>query len=408
MYFANEYGGDPSVSVLAYIHKNLEDNQEKVIAWRRHLHQHPELSFEEFETASFIADKLRSFGLEVKTAIGGNGVIGILKGQHEGPTIGLRADFDALPIQDAKDVPYRSTNAGVMHACGHDGHTAALLGTAKTLSDFTEEISGDIIFIFQHAEEKPPGGAISMIKALDIDKIDYFFAAHLASDIPLRKIAVGEGFKMAAVDKFEITVKGKGGHGARPHDSIDPIVVGSDIVNALQKIVSRGVDPLQSAVVTLGVFHAGNAFNVIPNEATLEGTVRTFDEDVRTFVKEKIYSLVKGITDGYGASFQIDYLHGYPALFNPSAETQVVTQLFTDLVGQENVVAFEPGMGAEDFAYFLREKPGNYFKVGSQTSDAYTQFPHHHPNFDIDERALYMIQKAFIGILAHYLKLDKQ
>ncbi|MBO1002571.1 M20 metallopeptidase family protein [Pseudogracilibacillus auburnensis] len=394
-------------STLQLIFQELQDHQDEVIHWRRHLHQHPELSFQEFETATFIKEKLQSFGLEIKTNIGGNGVIAILNGQKKGPTIGLRADFDALPINDGKDVPYKSKNPGVMHACGHDGHTAALLGTARILSKYKDKISGSIIFIFQHAEEKPPGGAKAMIEELNIDEIDYIFAAHLASDIPIGKVAVGAGFKMAAVDKFEIIVHGKGGHGAKPQETNDPIVIGSDLVNAFQKIVSRRVDPLDSAVVTLGVFHAGNAFNVIPNEARLEGTVRSFSEEVRKQVKENIYSLVKGITDGYQASFNIDYLHGYPALYNPQKETAVITQLFTELLGEENVVEFQTSMGAEDFAYFLNEKPGNYFKVGSRNHDGRTQFPHHHPNFDIDERALLIIQETFVKIVSHYVLIDE-
>ncbi|MCJ7840855.1 amidohydrolase [Lederbergia sp. NSJ-179] len=390
-------------SELSLIHKELEKNLQEIINWRRYMHQHPELSFQETETAKFIEQKLVSFDLEVKTNIGGNGLIGILKGEEVGPTIALRADFDALPIQDEKDVPYKSQKPGVMHACGHDGHTAALLGTAQVLSQFREHIKGSIIFIFQPAEELPPGGAKFMIEDHVLDGVDYVFGAHLASDIPLGQIGVGEGFTSAAVDKFDITIKGKGGHGARPHETIDSIVIGSEIVSALQKIVSRKVNPLQSAVVTVGVFQAGNAFNVIAENARIEGTVRTFDEKIRMQVKDDIHSIVKGITAAFQADFSIDYLLGYPALYNHSQETELVRTLFKEEFSNEAVIELKPSMGAEDFAYFLQERPGTYFRVGSRNEYEQTHYSHHHAKFDFDERALLHIERAFVKIVAHYL-----
>lgn len=389
--------------VIEQIFNELEQHSSKVIEWRRYLHQHPELSFEETETAAFIKEKLLSFGLEVKSDIGGNGLIGILKGSKPGKTIALRADFDALPIADEKDVPYKSTRPNVMHACGHDGHTAALLGTAQALSQFQKSIAGTVIFLFQHAEEKPPGGAKFMIEDGVLQDVDFVFGAHLASDTPVGHYAVGSAFKMAAVDKFSITIQGKGGHGAKPHDSVDAIVVGSDLVSALQKVVSRQVNPLQSAVLTIGVFHAGSAFNIIADTAKLEGTVRTFDEDVRQQVKENIYTITKGITEAFGAKATIDYLHGYPALYNHEIETDQVRTIFENHFSKENIVELQPSMGAEDFAYFLLEKPGTYFKVGSRNENSDTHFPHHHPKFDIDERALLNTAKAFVAIVDHYL-----
>ncbi|MBS4210354.1 amidohydrolase [Bacillus sp. FJAT-50079] len=381
----------------------LENNYDEMVSWRRHMHQYPELSFKEVQTAKYIEEKLVSFGLDVKTNIGGNGLIGILQGDQPGKTVAFRADFDALAITDEKDVPYKSLNSGVMHACGHDGHTAALLGAAQALSKFRAQLKGKIIFIFQHAEELPPGGAKFMIEENVLDGVDYIFGAHLASDIPLGQVAVGAGYKMAAVDKFEIVIEGKGGHGARPQNTVDSIVIGSEVVNSLQKIVSRRISPLQSAVVTIGVFHAGSAFNIIANTARLEGTVRTFDEKVRQQVKEEIHSIVKGITEAFHASYKIDYLHGYPALFNPQEETEMVKNLLTEVFSAESVIEIEPGMGAEDFAYFLQERPGTYFKVGSRNNDERTHFPHHHPNFDFDEKALLNIGKSFVKIASHYL-----
>ena len=390
-------------NVLQTIYTELDDQFEEIVNWRRYLHQNPELSNQEEKTAKFIEEKLLDFGLEVKTNIGGNGLIGFLKGSEPGPTIALRADFDALPIHDEKEVAYKSSNPGVMHACGHDGHTSALLGTAQTLSKYRQYIKGNIVFLFQHAEELPPGGAKFMVEENVLEDVDYVFGAHLASDIPLGKIAVGEGCQYAAVDKFEILIEGKGGHGARPQNTVDSIVVGSEVVHSLQKIVSRRVDPLQSAVVTIGIFEAGNAFNVIADTARLEGTVRTYDEEIRDLVEEEIRSIVKGITDGFHADHKIDYLRGYPALYNHEKETEIVRGLFSEIFSEKDVVELKPSMGAEDFAYYLLERPGTFFSVGSQNEDTRTHYPHHHPKFDIDERALLNIEKAFIKIVSHYL-----
>ena len=309
------------------INEKLEECYQDVVSWRRYMHQYPELSFKEEKTAQYIKEKLLSFGLEVKTNIGGYGLIGILEGVQAGKTIALRADFDALPIHDEKEVPYKSHNPGVMHACGHDGHTAALLGTAQALSQYRQQLKGNIIFIFQPAEETPPGGAKVMIEDGVLAGVDYVFGAHLDSQTPIGKIAVGEGYRMAAVDKFAIQIQGKGGHGARPHEAIDSIVIGSDIVSSLQKIVSRGVNPLQSAVVTIGVFQSGTAFNVIADKATIEGTVRTFNEDIRNQIEKQMKSIVEGITTAFGATYTIDYLNGYPALYNHEEETETIREL---------------------------------------------------------------------------------
>ena len=379
---------------------DLESGFTDIVNWRRHLHQYPELSFQETETSQFIAEKLISFGLEVRKNVGGNGVIGILFGENPGKTIALRADFDALPIQDEKETPYKSLKSGVMHACGHDGHTAALLGTARTLSKFREKLKGRVIFVFQHAEEKPPGGAKDMLEDGALEGVDAVYGAHLATDIPVGKIAVGSGCKMAAVDAFEITIEGKGGHGARPQEAIDSIVIGSEIVQALQKIVSRRISPLQSAVVTIGVFHAGSAFNIIANTAKLEGTVRTFNQEVRFQIEEEIRSIVKGITEANHAAYKIDYLNGYPALYNHRKETEMVRNIFVKTFSEEAVVEFSPSMGAEDFSYFLLEKPGTYFKIGARNENDNTHFPHHHPRFDFDEIALIDTGKAFIAIVS--------
>ncbi|GEN85839.1 amidohydrolase [Oceanobacillus sp. FSL W8-0428] len=385
------------------IFEEIDHSFEEVRGWRRYMHQHPELSFQEVHTAAYIEEKLKSFGLEVQKNIGGHGLITVLEGKEPGKKIALRADFDALPIDDEKETSYKSTNPGVMHACGHDGHTAALLGVAKVISKYKEKLRGSIVFVFQPAEETPPGGAKFMIEEGILDDVDYVFGAHLASDIPVGKVGVGEGYQMAAVDKFAIDVKGHGGHGARPHQTTDSLVIGTSIVEALQKIVSRQIDPLKSAVLTIGVFQAGNAFNVIPDTAHIEGTVRTFDPTVRDKVETEIRSILDGITSAFHATYQLDYLRGYPALFNHKEETDLARELFKEAFEEKNVVEFSPTMGAEDFSYFLEAKPGTYFRVGSQNEDEATHYPHHHPRFDIDERSLVNIEKSFVSIISHYL-----
>lgn len=381
----------------------MNRHYEETVSWRRYLHENPELSFQEHKTAAFIMGKLCEFGFEVKAEIGGNGVSATLYGGHDGPTIALRADFDALPIFDMKEVAYKSRKDGIMHACGHDGHTAALLATARSMANYRENLHGNMVFIFQHAEETPPGGAKFMIADGVLENVDYIFAAHLDSSQPVGTISVGEGFRMASVDKFKITIQGLGGHGARPHESIDSIVLGGQIVNALQQIVSRRLNPFDPAVVTIGVFHAGTAFNVIADSAVIEGTVRTMTEEVRQKVKQEIYTIVNGLTDAANANATIDYLHGYPSLYNHPAETALVKTLFERTFGTEKIIELHQTMAAEDFSYYLLERPGTFFRVGANNGKLHTKYPHHHPKFDFDEQALLMIQKSFLAIAAHYL-----
>ncbi|MHB0865131.1 M20 metallopeptidase family protein [Paenibacillus sp. SEL3] len=384
--------------------QELKDGEQELIAWRRHLHQHPELSFEETNTSAFIADQLRSFGIEVRTNVGGNGVLGFLEGGQPGRTIAFRADFDALPIQDEKEVPYKSTVPGVMHACGHDGHTAALLGVARVLSHNREALKGKLVFIFQHAEEKPPGGAKFMIEDGCLEGVEAVYGIHLASEIPFGKIGLKSGPAMAAVDAFTIQINGKGGHGARPHQTVDSIVIGSQIVNGLQQVVSRRVDPIESAVLTIGVFQAGTAFNVIADKAKIEGTVRTFNKEVRKEVENEIRSIVKGLTEAYHAGYEMDYLNDYPSLVNAEAETERVRELIGRLYGADAFLDLKPVMGAEDFAYYLEQRPGAFIHVGARNEDERTHFAHHHPHFDFDERALLVSGHIFLALALEYLQ----
>ncbi|SDI40935.1 M20 metallopeptidase family protein [Natribacillus halophilus] len=374
-----------------------------IVQWRRYLHTYPELSFQEVHTPVFIAEKLESLGLEVKRNVGGRGVVATLRGEKPGPTIALRADFDALPIEEENEVSYQSQNPGVMHACGHDGHAAALLGVATVLAEKKQDINGAVVFLFQHAEEKPPGGAQEMIKDGCLDGVDAVFGAHVATDIPLGQVNVTSGPIMAAVDAFTIHVQGKGGHGARPHNTKDAVMAGTQLVTELQQIVSRRVDPMDTAVVTVGVFQAGTAFNVIADSAHIEGTVRTFNETTREQIEEEIRAIVKGVEHSTHVSCDVDYLNGYPPLVNPEYETKVLGEVAAGTLGEDAVISAPAALGGEDFAFYLQERPGQFFHVGARTEDENTQFPHHHPRFNFDEEALLNIGKLFMGLVERYL-----
>lgn len=373
---------------------------DETVRWRRHLHQHPELSFQETKTAQFIIDKLHEFGIEhIRTNVGGNGIVAKICGKHPGITLAFRADFDALPIRDAKDASYKSKTNGVMHACGHDGHTANLLAIAKILQQARDVLHGNIVLIFQHGEEKPPGGAQTMVADGALDGVDYVFGAHVASDIPLGKIATRAGATMASVDKFIVELQGRGGHGGRPHQTVDCITIGSQFVTHIQQIVSRRINPIDPAVVTVGSFHAGNAFNIIADTAYIEGTVRTMSSTVREQIEHEFHAILDSLKVSDHIDYTLDYDNGYPVLVNHAKEAAVVQSL----VDERDFVIKDITLGADDFAYFLEERPGAYFFVGSRTDDPATQFPHHHPRFDFDERALLYMGEMFLKLTKHYL-----
>ncbi|TPG88840.1 amidohydrolase [Brevibacillus laterosporus] len=385
----------------------LEQLFPELVDFRRDLHMYPELSFQEVKTPEKIAEYLRKLGLEVKTGVGGNGVLGILEGGKPGKTVALRADFDALPIQDEKEVAYKSCVPGVMHACGHDVHTAGLLGVAKVLSEHRAELPGTVVFIHQFAEELLPGGAISMIEAGCLDGVDVIYCAHVSSEHPVGVVGIKAGYLMAAADSFSIQITGKGGHGAYPHKTIDPLVIGSQLVLNLQQIVSRRVDPLQAAVLTVGSFQAGKAFNVIPHSVSLSGTVRTFNEDVRQTIETSLRQITKTTCEGAGATVTVEYERGYPAVCNEEKETERIHQLAKLLVGEEQAKVLEARMGAEDFAYYLQKVPGTFFYVGGRNPEINATYPHHHPMFDVDERSMLVTGKLFISAVMNYLTEGK-
>ncbi|HET7579952.1 MAG TPA: M20 family metallopeptidase [Bacillales bacterium] len=386
------------------LYDQLNQVYEEMVGIRRELHQNPELSFKEVKTSRFIAAYHQKLGHEVRAGVGGNGVVARLKGAKPGPTVALRADFDALPIQEERDVPYKSRVDGVMHACGHDGHTATLLGLARVLNSMKEELEGTVVFIHQHAEELPPGGARAMIEDGCLDGVDVIFGTHLQSQIPLGEVRCRTGPLMAAPDRFDIKIQGKGGHGARPHETKDSIVAGGQLIGSLQQIVSRRVDPLEAAVVSVCSFEAANSYNVIADAAVLKGTVRTFKENIRNLIKNEIEQRVKAVCLAAGATYSFEYLKGAPALVNHKEETEFIAGIAASVPGVQDVKESEPHMGGEDFSYYLKEVKGCYFFTGAQNPEWEESYPHHHPMFDIDERALLVAAKVLGKATVTYLK----
>ncbi len=355
-----------------------------LVRWRRHIHQHPELSFHEVETAQYIANELRLMGLEPQHILP-NAVIAEVGDAGRGPTIALRADIDALPISEETGLPFASLTPGVMHACGHDGHTAILLGVARLLADQRENIPGRIRLLFQPAEEIPPGGAEQLIAAGVLNGVSAIAGLHLWSPLPSGTAAAIPGPAMAASDRFTITIQGRGGHGAMPHRCIDALETASRIVVALQSIVSRSVDPLDAAVVTVGRFSSGTAFNVIAGEAVLEGTVRTLREEVRTLVRERLHTVVEHTAASASARADIEYIEGDPAVQNDPGVTAIVADIAEEHLGGGAIRSGPPEMAAEDFACYLQHVPGSFLLLGTANEHRHSTFPHHHPQFTIDE-----------------------
>ncbi|ANE47455.1 peptidase M20 [Paenibacillus swuensis] len=370
----------------------LNESYAEAVAWRRHLHMHPELSFHEENTADFVAAKLEEWGLEVRKGVGGGGVTGLLKGLNPGKTVALRADMDALPIQDEKESEYASTVPGVMHACGHDAHTSALLMVAKILSAHRSQFKGNVKFIFQHAEETTPGGAKFMIEDGVLHDVDYIYGVHLWTPLQAGHVYSVAGPMMAAADEFVIQLQGKGGHGGLPHETIDTVMIGSQVVVNLQTIVSRTLNPLYPAVVSVGSFQAGNTFNIIAEKCTLKGTVRTFDEESRQTAKSKVEDLTRQTSEMHGAQSNIRYILGYPPVVNDHLETERFFAVAHSLYGTEHVHPMPLLMAGEDFAYYLEQVPGCFMIVGAGNGETRTSYPHHHPKFDLEERA--MLQSA--------------
>lgn len=381
--------------------EKLTNSFEDMVVIRRHLHMNPELSFKEEKTAKYIVDFYAELGIEVTAGVGGNGVVARVKGGKPGKTVALRADFDALPIQDEKEVPYKSTVPGVMHACGHDGHTATLLQLAKAIHEMHENLAGEYVFIHQHAEEYAPGGAKPMIEDGCLDGVDVIFGTHLWSLTDSGTIEYLAGPVMAAADRFNIVVQGAGGHGAAPHQTKDAIVIGAQLVTNLQQIVARRVDPINSAVLSVGSFVAKNAFNIIADSAELGGTVRTFLPETRDLMEREIRRVVEGTALANDCTIDLTYTRGYPAVINHEEETIFLKNVVEEIPGVQAVVESKPQMGGEDFAYYLEKVPGTFFFTGAKPAEPY---PHHHPKFDFDENAMLVAAKALGAAALDYQK----
>ncbi len=383
---------------LSQIRLDIQALQPQLVEWRRRLHQRPELGFREHLTAQLVAQKLQEWGIEHKIGIAKTGIVATIESKRPGPVLAIRADMDALPIQEANDVPYRSQHDGIMHACGHDGHTAIALGTAYYLSQHREDFAGTVKIIFQPAEEGP-GGAKPMIEegVLQNPDVDAIIGLHLWNNLPLATVGVRSGALMAAVECFSCTILGKGGHGAIPHQTIDSIVVSAQIVNALQTIVARNIDPLESAVVTVGELQAGSANTVIADTARMRGTVRYFNPKLEGYFSKRIEQIIAGVCQSHGASYELNYESLYPPVINDISMAELVRSVASDVVETPAGIVPEcQTMGGEDMSFFLQKVPGCYFFLGSANPAKNLAYPHHHPRFDFDETALGMGVEIFV------------
>ena len=384
-----------------------------IISLRREIHVHPELGLETPHTSALVARVLGDLGIEVRERVGGHGVVGLLRGEGsghslgDGLTIALRADMDALPITEETGKEYGSKIPGLMHACGHDAHTAILLGAAKVLSDMRKEFAGNVKFIFQPGEEGA-GGARPMIKdgCLETPRPDMILGAHVGSlwGIGSGQIGIRRGPLMAATDRFTVTVRGKGGHGAAPHMSVDPVVIAAQIVVMLQTIVSREIDPLTPAVVTIGMIKAGTANNIIPETCELRGTVRYLDRSLAKVIPQRIKEIAEGTAGAMRGQAVLEYFYGYPPVVNDPAATDFLANSAASVVGADNVRQVQPTMGGEDMSYYLEQVPGTFFGIGTATPGRGTDFPHHHPKFDVDEEVLHVGVAVFAQACLDFLK----
>ena len=386
---------------LETIHEAAQAVFDETVAQRRDFHMHPEVAFEEVRTAGIIAERLGALGLNVRRGVAQTGVVAVLEGAKPGRTVLVRADIDALPIHDEKDVPYRSQIAGKMHACGHDGHAAVLLSVAKILSERRGALSGRVVFIFQPAEETV-GGAEVMLKGGALSGItpDATIGLHLSSEYPVGTVALRAGPSMAATDSFRVAVQGSGGHAAKPHNCIDPIVIAARLIGSLQTLVARETDPQDSAVVSITSFHSGTAYNIIPETAELKGTLRTFLPETRRYLKERLETLCRSEAEAARAAATFTWVDTSPAVINDAAMTERVRRVAAGVVGAENVLESARTMGGDDMACWLLQAPGCYFFVGGRNEALGADKPHHHPRFDLDERSLGIaVETLTLGVL---------
>lgn len=387
--------------------ETINSRKDQVIAYRRYLHQFPEPSFQEYETSQYIYGemcKLKNVEVSRPTE---TSVLVKITGGKPGKKIGLRADIDALPIQEERpEFDFQSKKDGLMHACGHDGHTAILMVATQFLSEHAEELEGEVYSIFQHAEELPPGGAQEMVATGLFDDFDFIYGHHLFSTLPLGTIDIKNGPNSGNSDLYELKIFGRGGHAAHPHKSIDPVVIGGQILEKLQTIISRKVDPIHAAVISNTVFQAGasNALNIIPDTAYLGGSVRTDDSKVREMVAEEIENVIKSTCDAYGATYELDYTYGYGAVYNDETTTEIV-QNIADNLFPGKTIELPLSLGGEDFSAFSDIVPATYVHIGAGNEEKGYDYPHHHPKFAIDEESFLIGVKMFVAIAVNYSKL---
>jgi amidohydrolase len=378
--------------------------RDRLIERRRDFHRHPEIAFEEVRTAGIVAQTLRDLGMEVQQGVGKTGVVGILEGAHDGPTILLRADMDALPVQEENSTDYASTVPGKMHACGHDGHTSVMLGVAELLSAHRDKMAGRIKFTFQPAEEIGEG-ALAMINdgVLSEPRPDLSLGLHLWNELPYGQVAVTDGPFMAGASIFDLIITGKGGHAALPQLSVDPIVCAAQVVSALQNIVSRNVAPLESAVISVTYVRAGDAYNVTPETVRMRGTIRTFTHDVRDKVIQRMHEVVESVAKGMGCRGELIVQHNTEPVINDAGVAQQLQTVFEPLVGTDNLQTRYQTLAAEDMAYLMTDVPGTYFFVGARDRTVDGYYGHHHPRFSIDEEALPLATALMASAVASYL-----
>ncbi|HWI66457.1 MAG TPA: amidohydrolase [Symbiobacteriaceae bacterium] len=372
---------------------------------RRHFHRNPELSFQERETSAYIATQLTAMGIPFTAGVGGYGIKAVIDGGRQGRTVALRADMDALPIQEETGLPFASEKPGVMHACGHDVHTATLLATARALKQVAERLPGRVVLIFQPGEEVNPGGASLMIKdgVLKNPDVEAIFGLHVMPLMEAGTMGFGAGPMLAAPDEFDVTIAGKGGHGAAPHLCVDPVMVAAQCLTLLQQVVARNVSPFQSAVITVGSIHGGTARNVIPDEVTFKGTVRTMDAAVQELMPKRIEAVIRGVCEAAGATYRLKYDPGYPALVNDAAATEVARRAALAVLPEAKVQPMAPSMGGEDFAFYLKEVPGSFARLGSMIPGMTAPAGLHTSRLMIDEECMAVGVAYYLSVVGEYL-----
>ncbi|MBL0847404.1 amidohydrolase [Mammaliicoccus fleurettii] len=387
--------------------KLIENKESEMIEIRRHLHQHPELSFEEVQTADYIKSFYKDKDVKVTQPLDDEyAIIVEINGGREGQTIGLRADFDALPIEEETDVPFKSENEGVMHACGHDVHTAYLMGLADALIESKEELPGTVKIIHQHAEEKPPGGAKAIVESGVLDDLDEVYGIHIVPVAGPEFIVYNKGPSFSGSSTFKLTINGLGGHAASPHKTHDALIAGTNFVNAIQTIVSRRIDPLDMGVVTIGAFEAPGGYNVIQDSVTIKGTARYLNPELEETMYQEIKKIADSIAVGFDIEYDLDYQYGYPVLYNHIEQTEKVAEILSESKGDyfQQLVEIPQVTGSEDFAYYLQKIPGSFYIVGSKPEGVTEPYMNHHPKFDVNEDCMLVAAKSLAEITLNRLE----